>query len=153
MRLNHVWIEESPKGRLDHSYGRRTWYVGTQTKEKSDWRWRRGLPKAHIGLGQGRELPLEAGGGWNAKKIEKQGSKRTDRGLEVQDGVGWACWKKLGTGKWVMRPHMPALGIQVVGEKWRVGGAWVGFWLRCFEKSCRSPLCALDDVVGVGKSR
>ena len=52
-----------------------------------------------------------------------------------------------------MRPHMPALGIQVVGEKWRVGGAWVGFWLRCFEKSCRSPLCAPDDVVDVGKYR
>ena len=34
-----------------------------------------------------------------------------------------------------------------------MGGAWISFWLRCFEKSCRSPLCALDDVVGVGKSR
>ena len=27
-------------------------------------------------------------------------------------------------------------------------GAWTGFWLRCFEKSCN---CAPDDVVGVGK--
>ena len=27
------------------------------------------------------------------------------------------------------------------------------FWLRCFEKSCKSPLCAPDDVVGVGKYR
>ena len=32
-------------------------------------------------------------------------------------------------------------------------GAWIGFWLRCLEKSCRSPLCVLDDVVGVGKYR
>ena len=32
-----------------------------------------------------------------------------------------------------------------------MGGAWIGFWLWCFEKSCRSPLCALDDVVSVGK--
>ena len=27
------------------------------------------------------------------------------------------------------------------------------FWLRCFEKSCISPLYAPDDVVGVGKYR
>ena len=27
------------------------------------------------------------------------------------------------------------------------------FWLQCFEKSCRSPFCALDDVVSVGKYR
>ena len=32
-------------------------------------------------------------------------------------------------------------------------GAWIGFWLRYFEKSCISPLCALDDVVGVRKYR
>ena len=31
--------------------------------------------------------------------------------------------------------------------------AWIGFWLWCFEKSCRYPLCAPDDVVGVGKYR
>ena len=31
--------------------------------------------------------------------------------------------------------------------------AWIGFWLRCFEKSCWSPLYAPDDVVGVGKYR
>ena len=40
--------------------------------------------------------------------------------------------------------------------RWRItvcGGAWIGVWLRCFEKSCRSPLCAPDDVVGVGKYR
>ena len=35
----------------------------------------------------------------------------------------------------------------------RMGGPWIGFWLRCFEKNCRSPLCAPDDVVGVGKYR
>ena len=54
--------------------------------------------------------------------MEKQGSKRTYRGLEVQDGAGQAYWKKLGTGKWAMRPHAPARGIQAAGEKWLVGG-------------------------------
>ena len=29
----------------------------------------------------------------------------------------------------------------------------MGFWLRCFEKSYRSLLCAPDDVVGVEKYR
>ena len=29
----------------------------------------------------------------------------------------------------------------------------IDFWLWCFEKSCRYPLCAPDDVVGVGKYR
>nr|CAN63344.1 hypothetical protein VITISV_006032 [Vitis vinifera] len=52
-----------------------------------------------------------------------------------------------------MRPHAPTRGIQASGEKRHVEGAWIGFWLRCFEKSCISPLCALDDVVGVGKYR
>ena len=69
----------------------------------------------------------------------------------MQDGAGRAWWKKVNTRKWATCPHAPARGIQAVGEKWRVGGAWVGFWLRCFEKSCRSPLCAPNDVVGVGK--
>ena len=54
---------------------------------------------------------------------------------------------KVGT-----RPHVPARGIKAAGEKWHMeAGAWIGFWLRCFEKSCRSPLCAPNDVVGVGK--
>ena len=44
------------------------------------------------------------------KKMEKQGSERTNGGLEVQDGARRACWKKLSTGKWVMRPHAPARG-------------------------------------------
>ena len=35
----------------------------------------------------------------------------------------------------------------------RMGGPWIGFWLRCFEKSCRSPFCTPDDVVGVEKYR
>ena len=54
--------------------------------------------------------------------MEKRGLKRTNGGLEVQDGAGQAYWKKLDTGKWVTRPHAPARGIQAVGEKWRVGG-------------------------------
>ncbi|RVX02271.1 Retrovirus-related Pol polyprotein from transposon RE1 [Vitis vinifera] len=85
--------------------------------------------------------------------MEKQGSERNDGGLKVQDGVGRACWYKLGTRKWATRPHAPARGIQAAGEKRRVGGAWIGFWLRCFEKSCKFPFCAPDDVVGVGKYR
>ena len=75
--------------------------------------------------------------------MEKQGSERTDRGLDVQDGVGRACWKKLGTGKWATRRRV---GFRPPEKS----GAWEGFWLRCGEKSCRSPLCAPDDVVGVG---
>ena len=81
--------------------------------------------------------------------MENQGSERTDGGLEVQDGTERACWKKLGTGKWATHPHVQARGIRAVGEEWHVEGAWVGFWLRCFEKSCKSPLCTPDDVVGV----
>ena len=38
--------------------------------------------------------------------MERQGSERTDGGLEVQDGVGRACWKKLGTRKWATRRHV-----------------------------------------------
>ena len=44
-------------------------------------------------------------------------------------------------------------GIQAAGEKRHVRGTWIGFWLRCLEKSCRSPLCALDDMVSVRKYR
>ena len=83
--------------------------------------------------------------------MEKQGSERPDGGLEVQDSVGRAYWKKLGTVKWATQPHAPARGIQAAGEEWRMGGAWVGVWLRCFEKSCRSPLCTPNDVVSVRK--
>ena len=44
--------------------------------------------------------------------MEKQGSERTDGGLEVQDGAERAYWWKLGTKKWVTRPHAPVCGIQ-----------------------------------------
>ena len=85
------------------------------------------------------------------KKMEKQGLERTNGGLKVQDDAERAYWWKLGTRKWATRPHAPERGIQAAGEERRVGGAWTGFWLRCCEKSCRSPLCSPDDVVGVGK--
>nr|CAN69950.1 hypothetical protein VITISV_005400 [Vitis vinifera] len=52
--------------------------------------------------------------------MEKQGSKRTDGGLEVQDGAGRAYWEKLSTRKWATRPHVSARGIQAAGEKRRV---------------------------------
>ena len=59
--------------------------------------------------------------------------ERTDGGLEVQDGAGRACWKMLGTKK-----GSCALTHRCVGFKLsKKNGAWVDFWLWCFEKSCR----------------
>ena len=83
--------------------------------------------------------PTEA---WNAKKMEKQGLKRTNGGLEVQDGAGQAYWKKLGTEKWATRPHAPARGIQAAGEKWRVGGFLAPvLWEKLQISSLRSWWC------------
>ena len=60
------------------------------------------------------------------KKMEKQGSERTDRGLDVQDGVGRACWKKLGTGKWATRRRVGFRPSEKSGV-WEARGWFFGF--------------------------
>ncbi|RVW51676.1 Protein MICRORCHIDIA 1 [Vitis vinifera] len=77
--------------------------------------------------------------------MEKQGSERTDGGIEVQDGAEQACWKKPSTES---GPHAGAWDSGR-REEWRVGG----FLAPCVEKSCRSPLCAPDDVKALGDGK
>ena len=87
----------------------------------------------------------------NPQKMHFQGSDGTNTDGGWLDGVrrGWR-WRRM-VGKCSTRPHAPTHEIQAVREETRVASAWMIFSLWCFEKTWRSPPCAPDGMVGVGK--
>ena len=91
----------------------------TQTVEKSDRR--------------------RCGGAEIAKKVEKEGSRRTVEGMDQQDDAGQAWRWNLSTGKWVTCPHVSACGTQAAEEERCVDDYFpVGFPLTCRLASCAS---------------
>ena len=54
------------------------------------------------------------------KKVEKEGSGRTTRGMDQQDGIGRAWRWNLCTKKWLTRPHAPARETRSAGEDQRM---------------------------------
>ena len=118
------------------------------------WKCRRTLPKTRAGLGVERKSPEVAGkvverasGDKKPQKMHFQGSDGTSTDGGWLDSVrqGWR-WKRM-VGKCSTRPHAPGVRFGLPEKK----HAWLRISLRCFDKTWRSPPCALDGMVGVGK--
>ena len=163
--MKYVWIEESPNTASNRGWkkkNRGSAAVRDQIVKKnkcgttgrveehflrhvqgSGWRGshRRSLERLFRGLVETKKPP----------KMHLQGSERTSTDGGWLDGVrrGWR-WKRVA-GKCSTRPSAPARKVQATGEETRVADAWLRFSLRCFDKTWRSPPCALDGMVGVGK--
>ena len=86
------------------------------------------------------------------------GSKRTPKearaGLGLHKQVGRVAGRRQASLEEEARrrkvAHSPAREMQSPAGKTRVGGAWMGFWFRCFGTNWRSPPGA---PCGVGKRR
>ncbi|RVW47661.1 Protein PIR [Vitis vinifera] len=87
---------------------------------------------------------------------QKNPKRGTCRARIAQTGRkgGWSASGEPGGGSASpesgSRPHAPAREMQSPAGKTRVGGAWMGFWFRCFGTNWRSPPGA---PCGVEKNR
>ncbi|WJZ91294.1 hypothetical protein VitviT2T_010380 [Vitis vinifera] len=82
------------------------------------------------------------------KHVQGSDGRNRNEGWLVGIRRGWR--RKRVVGKWLTRPHAPALEMQSPARKTHVADVWVVFWLRCFGKNWRSPP---STPCGVGKRR